>query len=75
MFNTIQKIIVSQMGIRNQDEITLETNLIDDLGCDSIDAAEIIIAIENEFEVEISEDAIDNIKTVGDIIEFLEENK
>ena len=75
MLEAIKKIIGEQMGIRDLSTIGMESNLVDDLGCDSIDAAEIIIAIENEYEIEIPEEAIENISTVSDIIEYIESNK
>jgi acyl carrier protein len=51
------------------DEITADTKFIDDLGADSLDIMQVIMALEEEFEIEISEDAAENIVTVGDAAE------
>jgi len=72
MFEIIQKIIAEQMNISELDLISEDTDLYDDLNSDSIDAAEIIIAIENEFDLEIPDDVLVNIKKVSEIVEYLE---
>lgn len=72
MFEIIQKIIAEQMNISDFNLISEDTDLSDDLNADSIDAAEIIIAIENEFDLEIPDDIVVNIKKVSEIIKYLE---
>jgi acyl carrier protein len=74
MFELVRKIIADQMGVKDPDKITLETHLINDLGADSIDAAEIIIAVESEFNIEIPDDLAEKIRIVSEIMDFLEEN-
>jgi acyl carrier protein len=72
MFELVQQIIAEQMGVKNPETITLDTHLVDDLGADSIDAAEIIIAIEGEFDLEIPDDIAESIRKVSEIMDFLE---
>ena len=56
-------------------EITRETKIIEDLGADSLDAVELIMTLEDEFGVTVSDEVAQNFKTVGDIIDFLESNQ
>jgi|LGOV01.1.fsa_nt_gb acyl carrier protein len=72
MFEIVQKIIAEQMGVKDLDSITYDTHLVDDLNADSIDAAEIIIAVEGEFDIEIPDDIAEKIRKVSEIMEFLE---
>lgn len=72
MYDIVRKIIADQMRVSDIEKITRETNLMEDLGADSIDAAEMIINIEMEFGVEIPDDMIESVRTVGQIMDFLE---
>ena len=73
-FEKLKSII---MDVLNQDtqEITMESTFVDDLGADSLDIVDLIMAVEDEFEVKIDDDASENIKTVGDIVKFIDANK
>ena len=53
----------------------MESTFVDDLGADSLDIVDLIMAVEDEFEVKIDDDASENIKTVGDIVKFIDANK
>lgn len=75
MFEKIRSIIADQLCIDNTDSITLETTLSDDLEADSLDAVEVIMAIEDEFGIEIPDEEAQNFKTVGDICKFVEDNR
>ena len=75
MFEKIKEIIAEQLGIDDADTITLETSLIEDLEADSLDAVEVIMALEDEFGIEIPDEEAENFKTIGDISKFIEENK
>jgi acyl carrier protein len=75
MFNTIKGIIEEQLGITDEERITLETNLEEDLGADSLDAVEIIMAVEDEFDVEIPDTVAEELKTVSEIVTYLESVK
>ncbi len=71
----IQKIIAVHLGIENVNSLTRETLLMEDLDADSLDAVEIIMAIEDEFDIEIPDEIAESIKTIGDIIDHVEEHQ
>lgn len=75
VLTTIQKMIANQLGISDPSSITLETSLLDDLDADSLDAVEIIMAIEDEFGLEIPDELAESLKTIGEIVEYVEEHK
>ena len=74
MFEKIKEIIVEQLGVEDA-EVTMESSIIDDLGADSLDIVELVMAFEDEFGVEIPDETAEKIATVGDIVKYLEENK
>ena len=73
MFDKIAEIIASQLRA-DQADITEDTNVMEDLGADSLDVVEILMAIEKNFGVSVSDDEIPNLKTVRDIVEYVESN-
>ena len=75
MFEKIKEIIAEQLGVDNLDEITMEASLMDDLEADSLDAVDIIMALEDEFGIEIPDEEAENFKCIGDICKYIEENK
>jgi len=75
VLTTIQKMISIQLGISDPASIKLETSLLDDLDADSLDAVEIIMAIEDEFGIEIPDEMAESLKTIGEIVEYVEEHK
>lgn len=75
MFETVKAIIEEQLGITDTDKITLKTNIHSDLDADSLDAVEIIMTIEDEFDVEIPDDIVEKLQTVGQIVDYLERLK
>ena len=72
MVEKIKQIIATQAELKDTTSLTMETNL-EDLGLDSLDAVEILMALEEEFDVEVSDDAFGNIKTLGDVLYYIEE--
>jgi len=66
--------VASQVFGAKLEEVTLESNLIDDLGADSLDWAEMVIETEEEFNITIDEDEFKKLYTIGDIINYLKEN-
>ena len=68
------KMILSNQFDVEEDAITPETNIADDLGADSLDIADIVMSIEEEFNVEVPDEQLQNIKVVGDIVKYIEEN-
>ncbi|MCT4605086.1 MAG: acyl carrier protein [Marinisporobacter sp.] len=75
MFEKIKEIIIDQLGLDEDVEIKAETSLMGDLEADSLDAVEIIMAIEDEFDVEIPDENAEGFKNIGDIVNYVEENK
>jgi len=73
VFERIRKIIAEQLGAEEQ-EITMESTFIEDLGADSLDVVELVMAIEDEFDMEIDEDEAEDISTVGDVVEYIKAN-
>ena len=73
IFDKLKSIIVEQLSIE-EDDVTLEANIQDDLGADSLDIVDLITTIEDEFEVSIPDEAVEEIKTVGDIAAYIEKN-
>ena len=70
----IKKIIVDQLGV-NADQVTPDAKFIEDLGADSLDAVELIMALEEEFEVEVPDQEAEKLQSVGDVIKYFEENQ
>ncbi|MHC6179583.1 acyl carrier protein [Clostridium sp. JNZ X4-2] len=70
VFEKIQKLISEQLGIDSQ-EINLESSFVDDLGADSLDIVELIMALETEFDLEIPDEEAEKVKTVGDVVEYI----
>lgn len=74
VFEKIQEIIVSELGVDKED-VTLEADLNDDLGADSLDAVELIMAIEDEFDLSVSDDVAQGLKNVQQIVDYIESQK
>ena len=75
MFERVREIIADQLGVDDIQSITLKTSLIDDLEADSLDAVEVIMALEDEFGIEIPDEEAENFKSISDICTFIEVNK
>jgi acyl carrier protein len=72
-FERVRKILVDQLGDISEDEVTPVASIVDDLGADSLDVVEIVMALEEEFEVEIPDEDAEKIKTVQQIVDYIEE--
>ena len=70
----VRKIIVEQLGV-NSEEVTTEASFIDDLGADSLDTVELVMALEEEFDMEIPDEDAEKIVTVGDAVGYIQKNK
>lgn len=73
VFEKIKQIIIDQLGLDDDAEITMDTSLMRDLEADSLDAVEIIMGIEDEFDVEIPDEDAEAFKNIGDIVRYVEE--
>ncbi len=67
----VKEIIVEQLGV-NESEVTPEAKFVDDLGADSLDLVELVMALEEEYNMEISDEDAEKILTVGDAIEYIQ---
>ena len=74
IFEKVKGIIVEQLGVAEA-SVTLEASFIDDLGADSLDIVELVMAFEEEFNVEIPDDVAEKIKTVKDTVEYIDSAK
>ena len=73
-FEKVRDIVVEQLGVE-ADEVAIESTFIDDLGADSLDIVELVMAFEEEFNVEIPDDVAEKIKTVKDTVEYIDSIK
>ena len=69
-FEKIRACLAEQLDIE-PDEITMDSNILDDFGADSLDLVDLVMALEDEFEVEVPDDAIESFHTVGDVVRFV----
>lgn len=69
-FEKVKKVVAEQMGV-SEDSITKETSFVDDLGADSLDVVEMIMALEEEFDMEFPDGNAADIKTIGDVVEYI----
>ncbi|MDO5038178.1 acyl carrier protein [Clostridium sp.] len=70
MFEKIQEIVSEKLSI-DKDEITMDSSFIDDLNADSLDIVELIMALEDELDMEIPDEDVEGFKTVGDVVEYV----
>jgi acyl carrier protein len=70
MFEKVQGLIADKLSV-NIDEVTLDASFVDDLNADSLDIVELIMALEDELEMEIPDEDVENFKTVGDVVNYL----
>ena len=73
IFEKIKKIIVEQLQV-NEETVTLEASFIDDLGADSLDLVELIMALEEEFNIEIPDSDAEKVVSVEDVVNYIKEN-
>ena len=73
-FEKVIDFVVDQLGVE-PDEVAIESTFIDDLGADSLDIVELIMAFEEEFGIEIPDEAAEKIKTVQDVVSYIDQNK
>ena len=71
----VKDLIADQLDVADKDSITEGSSITDDLGADSLDVVDLVMALEDEFSVEIPEDEVENIKTVGDIVKYIEDKQ
>lgn len=74
IFQKLKTIVVDQLGV-NEENVTMEATFVDDLAADSLDIVELIMNIEEEFDLEIPDNDTEKIVTIGDVIKYIEEHK
>ena len=73
-FDKVKEIVVEQLGV-DADDVNIDLTFIDELGADSLDIVELIMAFEEEFNVEIPDEIAEKIKTVKDTVDYIDKNK
>ncbi len=73
IFERIRSMLAEQLDLE-EDKITLESNILDDFEADSLDVVDMIMSLEDEFGVEIPDEDVENLHTVGDVVRYVEEN-
>jgi acyl carrier protein len=71
VFDKVRAILVDQLDV-DEDAVTMESSISEDLGADSLDVVDMVMSLEEEFDVEIPDDEIEAMKTVGDIVKYIE---
>ena len=71
LFNSIKQMIVDQLGV-DEDTITEDSSFVDDLNADSLDMVELVMAMEQEFDIEIPDDVAEKVVTVKDVVEYIQ---
>ncbi|HAW49629.1 TPA: acyl carrier protein [bacterium] len=72
VYEMVKKIVVEQLGV-SESQVTMEASFIDDLGTDSLDTVELVMALEEEFGIEIPDEDAEKIRTVGDAVRYVQE--
>ncbi|MBR6789599.1 MAG: acyl carrier protein [Oscillospiraceae bacterium] len=74
IFDKVKDILVDQLDCE-EDKVTMDASVTDDLGADSLDLVDLVMSLEDEFGIEINDDQVETIKTVGDIVRYIEDNE
>lgn len=74
IFEKVQEKVAEQLGI-DADEVSMESSFIDDLGADSLDIVELLMALEEEFDIEIPDEEAEKLSSVGDVVEYIKNNQ
>lgn len=74
VYERLQSIVAEQLGVE-PDQVVREAEFIQDLNADSLDMVELVMSLEEEFGVEISDEEVENIRTVGDAVDYIEEHQ
>lgn len=73
VFDKVKNILIDQLDVE-EDQVVPEATVMEDLGADSLAVVDLVMALEDEFDIEIDEDKYESFKTVGDIVKYIEEN-
>ena len=73
VFEKVRNIICEQLDL-DEDKVTIDSSIVDDLGADSLDVVDMLMSIEEEFDIEIPDEEIESIKVIGDLVKYIEAN-
>ena len=73
VFERIREIICDQLDLE-EDKVTMDSDIMEDFEADSLDVVDLVVSIEDEFGLEVPDDQIENFRTVGDVVRYIEEN-
>lgn len=71
VFEKVKKVVCEELGVQ-ESEVTMEASFVDDLGADSLDVVELVMALEDAFGIDIPDDDVAGLKTVGDVVKYIE---
>ena len=74
VFEQVKEILTQQLDVE-EEKVTMEASITDDLGADSLDVVDMLMSLEDEFDVEIPDEEIENIKVVGDLVKYIESHQ
>ena len=74
VFEKVKSIVADQLDVE-EEKVTAEASITEDLGADSLDVVDLVMSLEEDFDIEIPDEAVENIKTVGDIVSYIESNQ
>ena len=74
VFEKVKSIIADQLEVE-EEKVVAEASITEDLGADSLDMVDLVMSIEEEFDIEVPDEAVENIKTVGDVVAYIENNQ
>ena len=74
VFEKVKEVLAEQLDIEDIDSITMDSLLVDDLGADSLDSIDIVMSVEDEFKLEVPDEIVENISSVADIVDYIENN-
>ncbi|HOV78543.1 MAG TPA: acyl carrier protein [Bacillota bacterium] len=74
VFDKVKSIIIEQLGVE-PDEVKMESSFVDDLGADSLDIVELVMALEEEFDLEIPDEDAEKIRTVGEAVKYIQDHQ
>ncbi len=72
-FDKVKKLICEQLG-KSEDKVTEDTKIVEDLGADSLDVVELLMALEDEFDISLPDEVAKELSTVGDIVNYIDKN-
>lgn len=74
MFEKVQEVIVEELGV-DQEAVTPDASIIDDLDADSLDVVELVMALEETFDIKVEDDKVQSLRTVSDVVDYIDSQK